>query len=87
MNLILAIVWLIAAVLFFVWSFKEPDNPYNKLFGTELSLGWIAIVMVAYNLVRWWNWKQYYSQKQPINRSLPPRPMVKRDEDEDRPKE
>ena len=87
MNLILAIVWLIATVLFFAWSFKEPENPYNKLFGTELSLGWIALAMVAYNVVRWWNWKQYYSRRQQTHRPLPPRPTVKRDEGEEPAKE
>jgi hypothetical protein len=51
--LVLAFFWLIVAL--FVLFYPRPHRPeveYNLL-GTDISPGWLLLIFVAWNLVRW----------------------------------
>ena len=53
-NLAIAGVWLaLGLALIFV-----PGFDAWRIRGTDLSIGWFAIVLAAYNLLRWWLWKR-----------------------------
>jgi hypothetical protein len=45
-NLMLAVIWLLFALMAFVLGWQIP--------GTELSMGWFGVALCVYNLVRWW---------------------------------
>ena len=52
--LLLAIVWFLAGILLLAWDWWYPGvNPY-RLPGTELSPGWLALLLAIYNVVRYW---------------------------------
>jgi len=49
LNLILAMIW----GLFGAWAIGFSTRPL--LFpGTEIPVGWLALALCVYNLVRWW---------------------------------
>jgi hypothetical protein len=52
MNLILAIVWLVGAAVLFAYE-RQTGNPWLRIRGTDLSLGWLLLVLGLYNLARW----------------------------------
>src|SRR5437870_4321635 len=54
-NLIAAVVWLLAGVVMMAMQRANPDNPPFLVPGTGISLGWIAMLLVVYNLVRWYS--------------------------------
>ena len=54
LNLIMAFVWLLGAAGLFVWNAQNPDRAL-VIRRTDVSLGWFALVIGAYNLVRWWS--------------------------------
>src|SRR5437879_5289584 len=54
LNFIMAICWLIAAAGLFVWNAQNPERAL-VIRRTDVSLGWLAAVVAAYNLARWWS--------------------------------
>jgi hypothetical protein len=53
LNLVLALLWLAGAVYVF-WSDYVAGGPQWRIRGTNVSFGWLLLVMTAYNLVRWY---------------------------------
>src|SRR5262245_55720142 len=55
-NLIVATVWLVLglAVLANGWRRGAPTI-YFPLGNTRISLGWLALFLAAYNVLRWWS--------------------------------
>jgi len=79
-NLILAAVWALAAAMIFALPLLNQDMGPWLIPGTQVSMGWFALVLCAYNLVRWWTTRARTSDHEPL-RTLP-RP---RDYDEEPP--
>jgi hypothetical protein len=53
-NLFLAVIWLaVAGMLFALPWFNPHARPWNVP-NTQLSVGWFALCLCCYNLVRWW---------------------------------
>ena len=53
MHFILAILWGVFGVGLLVWHTLYPAATFGKIGG--LSLGWVALLLAAYNLARWWS--------------------------------
>ena len=57
LNLILAAVWFVAGFVLMKLQMADPDNSGYFVFGTGISLGWVAMLPALYNLARWYgNW-------------------------------
>ena len=52
-NLAMAACWLILGVLLLAWRWSDPTGRAMSTWGTGISLGWFAIAMALYNLLRW----------------------------------
>ncbi len=59
MNLVLALVWLAAGIAALAYDYLGPGLGL-RIIGTNLSIGWLLLVMALYNLARWWS--QYSAQ-------------------------
>jgi hypothetical protein len=53
LNLILALIWLVAGLVVFSLPWLSPGTRPPTILDTGISLGWAFLVMVLYNLVRW----------------------------------
>ena len=60
MNLFLALFWLVCAVLLFVYEQYVGDSRFRIRIGTSsFSYIWPMLVLVLYNLKRWWSVRSY----------------------------
>jgi hypothetical protein len=69
-NLILALVWLVCAVVAFVRPIISPELPAWVIPGTDIPLGWFFVLMAVYNVVRWWFTRPRAREHVPL-RTLP----------------
>ena len=53
-KLLMALVWLILGGCILYWEWSHPDRPGLTIWNTGISIGWGAIALGAYNLLRWW---------------------------------
>jgi hypothetical protein len=56
MNLFLACLWIVAAIVTFSWEALTGDERFHLFIrGTNIrvSVGWIAVGLAVYNLIRW----------------------------------
>jgi hypothetical protein len=53
-NLILAVIWLGVAAAIFALPWLNPGAAPLVIPNTRLSMGWFALCLCLYNLVRWW---------------------------------
>lgn len=64
LSFALAVVWLAFAVGLLVWHAWTGDPRLRlPVGGSDLSLGWAALVLALYNLVRWWSTWSYQKQR------------------------
>ncbi len=62
MNFILSLLFLAGAIGVFGYQAVTGDrNP--RIVHTDISVGWILLMMTAYNLVRWWSVRSYQIQQ------------------------
>ena len=54
LKLFMALVWFLLGGCIFCWEWTHPDRPGLKIWNTGISIGWGAIVLGLYNLLRWW---------------------------------
>src|SRR5262249_44266308 len=55
-NLIFAIIWLVLGLGLLAYDHLAPGGAAPFRIGdTDVSLGWIALALAAYNIVRWWS--------------------------------
>jgi hypothetical protein len=54
LHLLMAACWLILGGVLLAWQGSNPAVPSTSIWGTGISLGWFAIAMALYNLLRWW---------------------------------
>ncbi len=55
MNLILALLWLLGGIAVLAYDYFTGGVPFLRIRGTDLSFGWLLLVLGAYNLARWWS--------------------------------
>ncbi len=67
--LVMAILWLGLAVTAFLMPHIKPDGPTWTIPNTNISVGWLALAFLVYNLTKWWSSKK---QKPPDRRLLRP---------------
>jgi hypothetical protein len=53
-NLILAGFWLVLGVVLLAPVWLWPDQPVLMIPGIEIPVGWLAVVLAGYNVLRWW---------------------------------
>jgi hypothetical protein len=58
-NLILAFVWLGLGLFLVTWHWLHPEDRALRIWNSDISLGWFAIVLALYNLIRWWIHRSY----------------------------
>jgi|GEM_PF-2052556 hypothetical protein len=64
MNLFLALFWLICAVMLLIYEHYVGPARYRMwLKGHDFSWTWLMLLLVLYNLHRWW-WMRSYRAKQ-----------------------
>jgi hypothetical protein len=60
MNLFLALIWLIGAVVLLAYEHYLGESPFRIRAGdTNFSAAWLMLVLGIYNLVRWWSLRSY----------------------------
>lgn len=64
MNLFLALFWLICAVMLLVYEQTVGPTRFRLWLGNhDFSYAWLMLLLVLYNLKRWW-WMRWYRAKQ-----------------------
>jgi hypothetical protein len=53
LNLVMAVFWLVVGGLLLGWQWLHPENRRLTIFGTGISIGWLALLLALYDLVRW----------------------------------
>jgi hypothetical protein len=89
MNLILAAVWLVLGVILLTLPLVDPEQRLVPLGRSGYLAGGMALVLVVYNLVRWWSSKAFAADREAARQSLtrrrhheeedPARPQPERD--------
>lgn len=59
MNLFLAVFWLMMGAGLVLWHWLYPEVRQARLPNSDVSLGWLAILMGLYNLARWYGIRAY----------------------------
>jgi hypothetical protein len=60
MNLVLALIWLVGAIVAFAYPyFTGQPVPLIPLGDTRVSIGWLLLALSLYNWVRWWSIRAY----------------------------
>jgi len=67
--LFMAVLWLGVALTAFLMPHIKPDGPTWTFPNTNISVGWVALAFLMYNLARWWTSRV---QKAPDRRLLRP---------------
>jgi hypothetical protein len=64
LNLFLAAMWLTAAALLFLWPAVVPGARAPTILDTGIPLAWGAVVLAAFNVLRWWTTRASARQRQ-----------------------
>jgi hypothetical protein len=65
-KLLMALVWLFLAGCIFFWEWTHPDRPGLTIWKTGISIGWGAMLLSLYNLLRWWMARSYQARQRAI---------------------
>jgi hypothetical protein len=66
LNLFLALIWLGVAGVIFALPWINPQAPPWRIPGTDLSMGWFALALCFYNVVRWWTTRSSSKNRGPL---------------------
>jgi len=66
MNLFLAVIWLMVALVLFLWPWLIPGAREPTVFDSGIPLSWLALVMALYSLSRWWTTCALLRQQQAV---------------------
>jgi hypothetical protein len=70
MNLFLALFWLVFAAVLLGMEWLLPAGPRYRIWGTNLSIGWVGLVLGVYNLVRWWSNRLYRAEQRALQQTV-----------------
>ena len=62
----MALVWLVLGGCILYWEQSHPDRPGLTIWNTGISIGWAAIALGVYNLLRWWMVWSYQKRQRAI---------------------
>jgi hypothetical protein len=74
LHLFLAVFWLVLGAALLIAPKIHPDMPEFRVWGTGLPIGWVAVFLSIYNLLRWSVWyfpnrrRQESARRPPIRR-------------------
>jgi hypothetical protein len=68
-NLFLAVFWLSLGGLLIGWHWLHPEFRGFRIWGSDVSLGWFALLLALYNVVRWLSNRRYVCQSRLIEES------------------
>ncbi len=66
MNLLLAGVWLLLALVAFFPALFDPEERFLRLGRNSALLGCLALLMCLYNVVRWWTSRSWVAQQRAV---------------------
>src|SRR5438105_7005728 len=72
LRLGMAVCWLILGAVLLAWRWSDPGGRSMSIWGTGIPLGWFAVTMALYNLLRWYLGR--FSRKVP-HPKLEPSPL------------
>ena len=55
LHLILTFFWFLVGSLLFAWQAIYPEDNRFTIWGSQISMGWVALLLGLYNLARWWS--------------------------------
>jgi hypothetical protein len=55
MHLVLALLWLVLGGAVLAWQGTHPDDPGWRILGSNVSVGWLALLFALYDGLRWWS--------------------------------
>jgi hypothetical protein len=64
-NLFLALLWLLGAVVVLAYEYFTGEQ-FLRIRGTNLSVGWLLLVLGIYNLARWWSLRSYRAEQRAV---------------------
>jgi hypothetical protein len=65
-KLFMALVWFLLGACIFCWEWTHPDGQGLTIWNTGISIGWGAIVIGLYNLLRWWMASSYQKRERAL---------------------
>jgi hypothetical protein len=81
LNLFLAILWAVLGAGAILYHQQNPQAFGADFGGLGISAGWLAGLLVLYNLVRWWSIRTYYSDRQGLQSVMDARRQRERAEE------
>jgi hypothetical protein len=79
-NLLLAGIWAALGVCLLIYNAVQPDNAMTFRLGeANVSLGWVALALAAYNLLRWWGRRAAYLARRQREETKRMRDLADRD--------
>jgi hypothetical protein len=78
--LFLVLMWGLVAIMLFVLSGENPDSPYLHIGGTGISMGWVALALLLYNLLRLLTQRSVRTTRRP-GRPTRPTPVERADDE------
>jgi hypothetical protein len=55
MHLILTFFWFLVGSVLLAWQALHPEDSRFSIWGSQISMGWVALLLGLYNLARWWS--------------------------------
>ena len=55
MHLILAFLWFVLGGALLAWHAVHPEDRSWRILGSNVSLGWLALLFALYDGLRWWS--------------------------------
>ena len=66
MNLLMALFWLLLGVALMAYEMTTQDKRIPHIRGTNISVTWLLLVLVLYNLSRWWLVRNYQAEQRAV---------------------
>jgi hypothetical protein len=55
LHLILTFFWFLLGSGLLAWQALHPNDTRFSIWGSSVSVGWVALLLGLYNLARWWS--------------------------------
>src|SRR5712691_8204443 len=65
LNLFMGAFWLLLGGALVVYTWVDPIGA-PRVWDTNISIGWVGIVLALYNFARWWSSRSYLKQQREI---------------------
>ena len=65
LNLFMGAFWLLLGGALVVYTWVDPVRA-PRVWDTNISIGWVGIVLALYNFARWWSSRSYLKQQREI---------------------